>query len=151
MEIKTQAPVKVLSATIRTSLHNIQKDSGNTPERLYEIAGKAGLIPAGGQIWRYMGADGNKETIFTLEMGLPVSGMPVGSTDGFSISETPHFKYISTTHKGSWDNLYETYGRIIAELRTNGLNMTQECREVYTVVDMEQPANNVTEVQIGVQ
>lgn len=151
MEIKTQAPVKVLSATIRTSLQNIQKDSGNTPERLYEVAGKMGLIPTGGQIWRYMGADGNKETIFTLEMGLPVSGMPVGSTDGFSIGETPGFKYISTIHKGAWDNLYETYGRIIAELRANGLNMTQECREIYTTVDMEQPANNVTEVQIGVQ
>lgn len=151
MEIKTQAPVKVLSATIQTSLNGIQKDTGSIPEQLYEVAGKAGLIPAGGQIWRYLGADGNRDKVFTLEMGLPVSGMPVGTTNGYSISETPAFKYISTIHKGTWDNLYETYGRVIGELRAAGYNMTEECREVYTVVDMENPANNITEVQIGVQ
>ena len=56
-----------------------------------------------------------------------------------------------TIHNGAWDNLYETYGRVIGELRAAGHTMTQECREVYEVVDMENPANNVTLVQIGVQ
>jgi effector-binding domain-containing protein len=151
MEIKTQAPVQVLSANIKTSLATIQKDTGETPMHLYDVATKAGLVPAGPQIWRYVGADGNKDTIFSLEMALPVSGVAIGTSLGYNLSETPSFKYVSTIHHGSWDNLYQTYARIIAELQTNGLTMTDECREVYTVVDMENPANNITEVQMGIQ
>lgn len=148
MEIKTQAPVTVLCKSTTATLKALKECVGDTPDRFYEIASQSGLTPAGSQYWRYLNADGNPDTEFTLEMGLPVSGnnTPVE----FGMNEYPAFRYVSAIHHGAWDTIGQTYGKLIGELKANGLNMTNECREVYLVVDEANPQNMQTEVQIGV-
>lgn len=148
MDIKTQEPVRVLFTTVKTSLKNLHQDVGQTPEKLYEAAAKANLIPAGGQYWRYLDANENPDTIFALDMALPIHGE--GQPETFGIKEYPAFKYVSTVHLGTWDTMGATYGKIIGELKMSGLNMTNECREVYHVVDDAHPENNSTEIQIGI-
>ncbi len=149
MEIKTQKPVKVLGKTISTTLNNIKQDAGQTPEQLYEIAASNNMTPAGPQYWRYIGADSNRDTVFSLDMTLPVAGtgIPVAP---YSVMELPEFKYVSMIHGGSWDNLSDTYGKLIGGLMAQGHKLSRECREVYINVDEANPANNLTEVQVGI-
>ncbi len=148
MEIKTQQPIKVLCNSVKATLKALKECVGDTPDKFYEVAALSNLTPSGSQYWRYLDADGNPDTEFTLEMGLPVTGE--GIPTQYSIKEYPAFKYISAIHYGSWDTIGQTYGKIIGELKMNGLNMTNECREVYLLVDEANPQNMQTEVQIGV-
>lgn len=148
MEIKTQQPVKVLFKSVQTTLKSLKESAGDTPDKLYEVAGKSSLVPSGAQCWRYLNADGNPDTVFTLEMGLPVNGS--GMPSEFAIKEYPAFKYVSVIHHGTWDTIGQTYDRLIGELKMKGMNMSNECREVYLVVDEADPQNHQTEVQVGV-
>jgi effector-binding domain-containing protein len=149
MEIKTSQPIKVLFKSVKATLKCLKECVGDTPDRFYEVAGKSGLTPAGPQYWRYLNADGNPETEFTLEMGLPVNGDSTPTE--FGLNEYPTFKYVSSLHNGTWDTIGETYNKLISELKMKGLNMSNECREVYLVVDEANPQNHQTEVQVGIQ
>lgn len=148
MEIKLQQPVRVLAKSTLATLKGLKEAVANTPDTFYAVAAKSNLIPAGPQYWRYIGADGNPDTTFTLEMGLPVNGDGIPAEYG--INEYPAFKYVSAIHMGSWDTIGQTYGQLIGELKMKGLNMSDECREVYLVVDEANPQNMQTEVQIGI-
>lgn len=148
MEIKTQQPVRVLVKSTQATLKALKEAVSDTPDEFYKVAAQSNLIPAGPQYWRYLGADGNPETPFTLEMGLPVNGNATPAE--YSIKEYPPFKYVSAIHHGAWDTIGQTYGQLIRQLKMNGLNMTDECREVYLVVDESNPQNMQTEVQVGI-
>lgn len=148
MEIKTQEPVKVLFKSVQTTLKTLKENVGETPDKFYEVAAQANLTPSAPQYWRYLGADGNPDTVFTMEMGLPISGD--GHPAEFGIKEYPSFKYVSAIHNGPWDTISTTYGKIIGWLKMNRYNMANECREVYMVVDEANPENHRTEVQVGI-
>ena len=149
MEIKTQQPVRVMYGNVTATLNTLKTDVGNVPEDLYTEAGKAGLQPAGPQHWVYIGADENRDTQFSLDMGLPVQGD--GTSDKYQVKELPALKCATTIHEGSWDNFAATYEKLIGEVMAKGLKMTNECREVYLNVDMENPEKNITEVQVGIE
>lgn len=149
MEIKTSQPINVLFKSVKATLKGLKECVGDTPDKFYEVAAKSGLTPSGAQCWRYLDADGQPDTVFTMEMGLPVNGS--GTPVEFEIKEYPAFKYVSTIHYGAWDTIGQTYGKLIGELKMKGLDMSNECREVYLVVDEANPQNMQTEVQVGIQ
>lgn len=149
MEIKTQQPVRVMFNSLRTSLKNLHKDVEGLPEALYNEAMGAQTQVAGPQHWVYLVADKNPETEFTLEMTIPITGEPVNSK--YQVKELPEFKCVSMIHEGAWDKIGDTYKTLIGEAMAKGLMPTDQCREVYQTVDMEQPQNNITEVQVGIQ
>ena len=72
MEIKEIKPVKVIFRTVETTLKEIGKYVGSTPDELKKEAEELGLEIAGPQIWCYHGGDGNPDTKFELDITFPI-------------------------------------------------------------------------------
>ena len=141
--------IPVLFFTTRTSLKEIGQFVGTVALQLYAEATKQGLLPTGPLQWVYIGADGKPDTVFALEIALPVNGQPKQESI-FLYKELPPFECVAVLHQGAWDHLYETYDRVIDEIYSQGKKMTGFCREQYIYMDFNNPVNNITEVQIGV-
>jgi effector-binding domain-containing protein len=150
MNQKTIPAIPVIFFTTRTSLKDIQQFVGNVAEQLYAEAARQHVLPTGPLHWIYNGADGKPDTIFTLEICLPVNKEPA-EENIFLFKELPPFHCVSVLHHGAWDHLYETYDRVIGDIYASGKQMTGFCREQYLYMDFNIPGNNLTEVQIGIK
>ena len=149
MEIKTTPPVKVMFFTTRTSLEELESFVLKVAEELYEEITKQQLIPTGPQYWTYHGMDGKPDTVFTLEICVPVNGAPK-TESVFLYKELAAFKCAAVLHHGSWDNLSKVYGTAIPNIFAQQKQLNGFFREMYINIDLENPANNITEVQIGI-
>ncbi len=83
-------------------------------------------------------------------MSIPVEKSSVDHGK-FSFAELPEFNCISELHYGAWDKLGETYQKLMPAIAQQGFIYTGMAREIYSVVDFENPENCVTEIQVGVQ
>ena len=149
MVIKSVPAIPVLFFTTRTALKDIAQYVGTVAKQLYAVAAKQELLPTGPLQWIYLGADGKPDTVFTLEIALPVDGLPKEESL-FLYKELPPFECVSTLHHGAWEHLYKTYDRVIGDVLANGKSLSGFCREQYLYMDFNNPANNITEVQIGI-
>jgi effector-binding domain-containing protein len=149
MEIKITPPVKVMFFTTRTSFEQLEGFVLTVAERLYAEIAEQQLIPTGPQYWTYHGVDGKPDTVFTLEICVPVNKEPKKDSI-FLYKELPAFKCASVLHNGSWDNLSKVYGNAISNIFAHQKQLNGFFREMYINIDLENPANNITEVQIGI-
>ena len=60
------------------------------------------------------------------------------------------FKCATTIHNGSINKLGETYEKFMPELFKSGNKMTDQSREVYIKYVEQDSAENITEIQVGV-
>jgi hypothetical protein len=153
MQVKTTPPLFVLTFSTRTTLADLDKYAITVPKRMYAETARLGLLVAGPLYWRYLGADGRAETVFSLQIGLPVerpgSLHPADKT-GFTFEEWPAFYCLTGMHEGPWTQLHETYAKGIQWLLHEGHTIGMEAREVYLNVDLAELVNHRTEVQIGI-
>jgi effector-binding domain-containing protein len=150
MEKKTVQKTTVLGISINTTLNSMMKDAGKLPE---ELMGKAFELAPGKnipQIWIYEGADNNMDKPIKLTMSIPVEKSS-GDHGKFSFYELPELNCISEIHHGPWEKLGETYCKLMPAIAQQGYTYTGMSREIYTVVDFENPENCVTEIQIEVK
>lgn len=117
---------------------------------LYRDAAAQNLEVTGPVYWIYTGMDGNPNTVFKLDIVLPVT-RPETYTGAFSVTQVDSIKCLFTTHFGSWEKLPETYGMLFREIGQKGYVPTGICREMYVHMDFDNPQNDATEVQIGIQ
>lgn len=148
MEIKTHPPIKVLYSSHQTTLNGLGQFIGNVMKDLHREAVKQDLLVSGPCYWIYYGADGRPDTVFTLEIALPIQGRYAGNA--FATKELSSFKAVSHMHEKDWTKLSDSYGSIIQFILKNNIGMTSECREIYWNIDFEHPENNLTEIQVGV-
>ncbi|MFT3676203.1 MAG: GyrI-like domain-containing protein [Chitinophagaceae bacterium] len=146
---KTMPSLTALVFSTQTTLSDLGKHVITVARDLYQEAARQGLMPAAPMQWIYTGADGKPDTVFTLEIALPVMGK-LTQPSVFDFRKLPEFTGFATMHQGPWEHLYETYDRLIDEIKSTGQQMSGVCREQYLLIDMEYPAHNVTEVQIGI-
>lgn len=149
MVIKKTPAMPVIYFTTTTTLNDIGKFVGTVAKQLYEAAAKQELLPSGPLQWVYTGADGKPDTIFTLEIALPVTGVPKDQSP-FLFKELPAFECITTLHHGNWEHLHEAYDCVIGDCYANGKKLSGVCREQYIYMDFIHPENNLTEVQVGI-
>lgn len=149
MEIKTTPPVKVMFFTTRTSLEELENFVVKVAERLYAEITNQNLLPTGPQYWIYHGMDGKPETIFTLEICVPVNREPK-TESAFLYKELPAFKCASVLHNGVWDDLGKVYETTIPNIYAQQKQPNGFSRELYLNIDLQEPKNNITEVQIGI-
>lgn len=116
---------------------------------VYQQAVEAGLEICGGPQWHYHGFDGQPDTVFTLDIGLPVTAVKA-VTAPWQCETLPPFKCVSMMHNGSWDLLANTYGKLFTGMEMLGLQMNGYTREQYLRYNFEQPEKNITNVQIGI-
>lgn len=140
--------MNVLYCTYQTSLLTLHDKIGTVARDLYAEAARQHLLVTGPVYWFYYGADGKPETIFTLEIAIPVSGTPL-TNDRFLFNELPSFKCLSLLHTGAWSDLANTYNRLMEKILHDGLVMNGLCREAYINIDFSRDECNLTEVQIG--
>lgn len=148
MQIKTHPPMTVLYSTHQTTFGELIKFAGVTVKELYKYVVDLDLLICGPQYWFYYGVDGNPETVFTLEIALPVQGKIPSSPPPF-FKELPPFKCLSARHEGPWEQMSGVYGKMMEMIGEKGFAMNGIFSEAYLHVDFVQPDNNITEVQIG--
>ena len=108
MQVKTTPPLHVLVFRTQTSLTELDKYAITVPKRMYAEAARLGLLVSGPLYWRYLGADGRPETIFTLQIGLPVEkpgSLHPADNAGFTFEEWPAFYGLTLVHEGAWTAL----------------------------------------------
>ncbi|MBO9729213.1 MAG: DJ-1/PfpI family protein [Chitinophaga sp.] len=118
-------------------------------KEVYEQAIAAGLEICGGAQWHYYGFDGQPDTVFTLDIGLPVTAVKA-VTAPWQCETLPPFKCVSMQHRGSWELLANTYGKLFTGMEMLGLQMNGYTREQYLQYNFEHPEHNITNVQIGI-
>lgn len=147
MTIKTHPPLTVLYSTHRTTIKQLGEFVGTVMKDLYTEAAKNTIV-SGPVYWIYHGMDGTPDTVFTLEIALPVQG--VFQSSKFLIKDLQAFKSVSHVHEGAWEQLYATYAQMMKHIEANKIPLKDESRELYINIDFQKPENNITEVQVGI-
>jgi effector-binding domain-containing protein len=149
MQIKTHPSMNVLYSSHQTSINKLHEHVGTVARDLYAEAARQHLLVTGPVYWSYYGMDGKPDTIFTLEIAIPVSGI-ADTENGFLFKEFPSFKCLYTLHPGAWNQLPQTYETLIKDVQQKGLQMNGVFREIYYNIDFSRDENNLTEVQVGI-
>jgi effector-binding domain-containing protein len=72
------------------------------------------------------------------------------SQSKFPVKKLEPFKAITHLHEFGWETMGAAYGQIMQYAAMNGLKPTGESREIYLNIDFNDPANNRTQIEIGV-
>jgi effector-binding domain-containing protein len=147
MENKKVEKQAVLVYTMKTTLANITTDPGNIPDEIMQKAAALNLEITGPQIWQYRNVDGNPNSPIDLDICVPIKEAK-GDPGKFNFDVLPAINCIAEIHKGSYNNLMNTYQRIFGEMTRRGIPMGTASREVYLVCDFENQQNCVTEIQV---
>ncbi|KQS32639.1 hypothetical protein [Dyadobacter sp. Leaf189] len=150
MQLKTIYPLHVLYFETETSLNALAEFVRVVARRLYSDAVQNDLEITGPVFWIYEGADGNPETVFKLTIALPVSPSAPLTDSEFRLKLLEPFQCISHELQGEWSGLGSVYGQIFSELGTKNKIPSGQNREIYIHMDFENPAGNITEVQVGI-
>ncbi len=140
--------MKVLYSHHRTTIPELVQWVGSVAKQLYAEALNSGAMISGPQYWVYHGMDGKDETVFDLEIALPIQGA-VHSTK-FKVKELQPLRSLSHWHEGPWENMPATYGAMLQHIELHKIPMVDECREIYYNVDFDNPENNRVEIQLGI-
>ena len=138
----------VLYTSYQATLKDLPSLTGNPGRNLYRYVADLDLLVCGPQYWFYYGVDGRPDTRFTLEVALPVQGkIPTAVLPWFK--QIPAFRCLSSRYEGPWTGLAEEYRRMSQHIKDNGLNTNGIYAESFLHIDFEAPANQITEIQIG--
>lgn len=138
----------VLYSTHQTTIGQLGQYIGQAVKALYAEAAKNEVLVAGPAYWIYYGMDGHPDTVFTLEIAIPIQGKIVDSR--FATRELAPFKAACHVHEAAWSRMSDAYAQLMQFIASKNLGMTGECRELYLNIDFEHPENNLTEIQVGI-
>ncbi len=159
MTTETQSPSITLTPKIVSPFLAIVSSSRVTLKRLdecipvmqslYAEAARLGLTITGPSQWHYIGASGDDNQEFQLDVVLPIqqTGPP---SETFVYSELPAFSCVSHAHTGAWSEMPAVYDQLFAQFYRDGYSEGTVVREVHLVADLEHPIQCVTEIQIGI-
>jgi effector-binding domain-containing protein len=121
---------------------------GTVARELYRYVADLDLLVCGPQYWFYYGVDGRPDTRFTLEIALPVQGkIPTALLPYFK--QIPAFRCLSSRYEGPWEGLAEAYRGMMQYITNNQLKMNGVYAESFLHIDFNDPASQITEIQIG--
>jgi len=148
MLIRTHPYMTVLYSTRQATLSDLPSFAGTVVRDLYRYVADLDLLVCGPQYWFYYGVDGKPQTRFTLEVALPVQGkIPTAVLPYFK--RIPAFRCLSSRYEGPWEGISAEYQRMLAYVSDNGLKMNGIYAESFLHIDFDDPANQITEIQIG--
>lgn len=85
-----------------------------------------------------------------LEIWLPVQGKPDGAAIG-NLKTIPRYKCLSAGFTRPIEEIGDGWMALGVKARQEGLQLTAHDREVYRVMDCDDPRNNDIELQMGIQ
>ena len=148
LAINETQPFTALCFTTRATLQTLSRHTASVAENLYREAARLNLDVVGPIQWIYTGVTGDMTNEFQLEIVLPIS-QPGEQSSEFSYKVFPAFRCASYTYTGSWSDFGEVYGALFGQLHRDGYQNDGHVREVYRVVDFDNQANCVTDIQIA--
>lgn len=149
MQVKTIQPMHVLYFETETTLAAILQYVRLIARRLYREAVAHDLEITGPVYWIYEGADGNADTVFKLTIALPINPAPASDSE-FKQKFLEPFQCISQELQGDWSGLGNVYSEIYMKLGEGNHAPSGQNREIYINMDFQNPAANITEVQVGI-
>jgi effector-binding domain-containing protein len=144
--IHTPAKNYLLSSHTIT-FSELSQTSAKAVDALFAELGKLGLQRAGNIEFIYHNFSQDKP--FLLEIAMPVTEEKESTSDEFKIVKRNAFRNLNHIHIGSMESMMQAYDGIFAEIGNKGLPYNGEVREVYLKFSGPQAADNVTEIQIG--
>ena len=140
--------MNVLFVSRQVRLGDLAALAGKIGREFYTYVADLDLLVCGPIYWFYYGIDGNPETVFTLEVVLPVQGkIPTAVLPYFK--KIPAFRCLSARYEGSWEGLPGQYEKMMQHIQSNQLKMSGIYAESFLHIDLEHPENQITEIQIG--
>ncbi|MFD2932391.1 GyrI-like domain-containing protein [Spirosoma flavum] len=147
-KIKETETFTGLSFATQATLQTLSRHVPDVANNLYAEATRLGLDITGPIQWIYTGINGDETNEFQLAIVLPIS-QTGNQSDSFSYQSFPAFRCASYSHTGLWSDFGELYNALFFQLYRDCYQNDGCVREIYSVVDFENPENCVTEVQIG--
>jgi predicted transcriptional regulator YdeE len=151
MEKKFIPAKKYFAFTTRTTLNKIQSVAITEADKLIGNLEALQLEPIGPMEFIYFDCTADREKEFTLEIAMPVKEVKENIPVGYSFVTHEDFKCVSHVHKGELTKLHDVYEEIFSEIWNKSLKPTNQIREVYTKYFDTFSADNITEIQIGLQ
>ena len=142
-----KAPFTALCFTTRTTLATLS-DWNHVPDELYTEADRLGLQMTGPIQYIYTGVTGDVNNEFQLDIAFPIAAS-ADSAGTFSYKTFAGFECAAYTYTGAWTDFPAVYDALFGQLYGSGRQNDGHIREVYAVVDFENPVNCVTEIQIS--
>lgn len=149
LQFKEANPFTAICFTTQATLSTLSQHAVTIAENLYREANRLSLEVSGPIQWIYTGVNGDETNEFTLDIALPIS-QPGGQSDKFSYQTFPSFRCAFYTHTGPWRDFGMLYDLLFSQLYRDGYQNDGYVREVYTVIDLENPSLCITEIQIKV-
>lgn len=148
LSIKETQPFTALTFTTQATLRTLSQYAPGVAQNLHREAERLNLAITGPVHWIYTGVNGDENNEFQLDIALPIR-QPGEKSDEFSYQTFSSFRCATYTYTGPWSDFDELYNALFAQLYRDGYQNDGHVREVYRVVDLANPANCVTEIQIG--
>lgn len=148
MNIKKLPSMNFFCLSTEATLLDLNKYVRVKASEIYAEAIRNNLEITGPVYWVYYGMDGNAETKFKLDIGVPVQESKTTS-NGFSYRTFDKMEFATCIHAGSWDKFSQTYANLVSEIMKSGRLLNGVTREVYINIDFNNPENNLTEIQMG--
>jgi len=150
MEAKETTTVKVISLSKKATLKTIVDDIGCSPDQLMADLEKNGVETEGPMIFVYRNCADDMDKPFDLEIAQPVKAS-CDYQGEFDINELEPIKYVEKTYCGSLANLgSQGYEPFIEDIQKSGLQLSNQCREVYHRYEGFESEGNITEIQMGI-
>ncbi len=145
---KTVPPFTALVGSLRTTLKRLD-DCKPIMRALYAEAAQLNLTVNGPSQWHYIGASGDDNQEFQLDIVLPIQQTGASPKDYF-YKELPGFTCVSHVHTGPWTDMPAVYDQLFAQFYREGYTEGTVVREIHAVVDLADPTKCVTDVQIEI-
>lgn len=156
VETPTQLSTKVVAPKIifykegTTTLARIHEYADRVVPALMQEAENRKLLPAGPLEFIYFGCTGDMEQEFRLQIALPVEEQKAGAGE-FSFRQTDSFYCLHHDYAGDVNQMFPVYEMLYRQLAQKQWQPSDEVREVYKQWEHLTSANNLTEIQIGLQ
>ncbi len=149
MQVKVVKPLTFFYQSTQTTIKELGDYVDVVARDLYKEAANHDILVTGPIYWQYIGFDGKDDTQFTLEIALPVEGQKPDYQGKFAFKKASEYKCLSALHEGAWQEIPQTYGQLFDYIGRHRLRPSGTNREVYLNFNFQEPASNVTEIQIG--
>ncbi len=151
MDIVQTKPQDWIYVSYRTSMdsNEIGRLMGEAFGKLGQFIGQNGIVPAGSPFAVY---HDYTESGMIMDVGFPVDATALAKASGdIKAGQTPSGKAIKVVHKGPYQTLRETYGKIEEQFKSEGTPMSSMSWEVYvTDPDTTPEAELLTEIYMKV-
>jgi len=153
-ETKQVPPLPVLSRRERLTIPQIPARSGPAIHSLIESLKQLGIQAAGSMIYVYHGCNGNPAVEFDLEICLPVPtdlDPSLAPEPPIKLKTTTPFRCLTLDYVGPMSGIGQAWMKLLQPIRDGGYKPTDESREIYKKWVSFDSADNVTELQQGIE